>query len=76
LIELVAEDAVIDARLVERPGHLEGHEAAVVADHRVGRLVARVRVEIGQPFPGLLGVERSRPDVDMALPIRMPPRKT
>src|SRR3954452_17257470 len=46
--EVVEEDAVPDARRVARPGHLERHESAVVADHRVGRLVTRVLVEVRQ----------------------------
>src|SRR4051794_35383380 len=49
--EVVEEDAVADARRIAGPRHLEGHEPAVVADHRVRRLEAGVLVEPGQPLP-------------------------
>ena len=66
--EVVQENPVPHAGRVARPGHLEGHELAVVAHDRVGRLVAGVLVEICQTFPRLLAVERQLPDIDVAGP--------
>src|SRR4051812_27378310 len=63
--KVVEEDSVTDPRRVTRPGHLEGHELAVVADDRVRRLVAGEPVEVRQTLPGLLAVERQLPEIDV-----------
>jgi hypothetical protein len=57
LLEVVGKDAVANARRVARSRHLEGHEPAIVADHRIGHIVTRILVEVSQALPGLLAVE-------------------
>src|SRR6266446_6554160 len=43
--EIVEENPMTDARALAGFGHLEGHEPAIIADHRVGGFIARIVIE-------------------------------
>src|SRR4051794_236769 len=65
LLKVVQEDPVPHAGGLRRPGGLEGHVAAVVADDGVGGLVAGVVAEAGEALGLAAAVELELPEVDV-----------
>src|SRR2546421_440309 len=66
-LEVKEQNAIADARGVVGPGNLEGHEAAVRGDDRIGSFAAFVVVEIRESSEIFAGsVELQFPDVDIS----------